>query len=293
MLGLEGTRAGTLVTSPQPQKALVGRSVDGRPHRSKPVKPSQGRRCSVSLASAGPSSLGAATTLDKESPTISAPAPQNGSDSIDAQIAISNENAKLEGLNAENWERNALSIVVVGASGDLAKKKIFPALFAIFYEGMMPESFNIFGFARSAMSDDEFRDLIASSLTCRVDQKEDCSGKMDYFLDRCFYQPGQYGSEEDFHKLSERMTEHEQKREKADRVFYLSIPPSIFTQVAGAASKGASSPSGWTRVIVEKPFGKDTESFNKLSADLYQHLSEEQMYRIDHYLGKELIENLT
>ena len=60
------------------------------------------------------------------------------------------------------------------------------------------------------MSDDEFRDLIASSLTCRVDQKEDCSGKMDYFLDRCFYQPGQYGSEEDFHKLSERMTEHEQ-----------------------------------------------------------------------------------
>lgn len=63
--------------------------------------------------------------------------------------------------------------------------------------------------------------------------------------------------------------------------------------MAACASKSASSKSGWTRVIVEKPFGKDSESFQKLSKDLYQHLTEDQMYRIDHYLGKELIENLT
>ena len=99
---------------------------------------------------------------------------------------------------------------MLAPAGDLAKKKIFPALFAIFYEGMMPKHFHIYGFARSNMSDDEFRDLIAASLTCRVDQKEDCGDKMDYFLDRCFYQPGQYGSEEDFQKLSDRMTETEQ-----------------------------------------------------------------------------------
>ena len=74
----------------------------------------------------------------------------------------------------------------------------------------MPKNFHIYGFARSNMSDDEFRDLIAASLTCRVDQKEDCGDKMEYFLDRCFYQPGQYGSEEDFQKLSDRMTEQEQ-----------------------------------------------------------------------------------
>lgn len=80
---------------------------------------------------------------------------------------------------------------------------------------------------------------------------------------------------------------------QGNRIFYLSIPPSIFTDVAACASQAASSKDGWTRVIVEKPFGKDSESFNKLSEELYQHLTEDQMYRIDHYLGKELIENLT
>ena len=80
---------------------------------------------------------------------------------------------------------------------------------------------------------------------------------------------------------------------QANRIFYLSIPPSIFTDVAACASSAASSENGWTRVIVEKPFGKDSESFRKLSDSLYQHLTEDQMYRIDHYLGKELIENLT
>lgn len=80
---------------------------------------------------------------------------------------------------------------------------------------------------------------------------------------------------------------------QANRIFYLSIPPSIFTTVAGCVSEAASSSNGWTRVIVEKPFGKDSESFNKLSTELYQYLTEDQMFRIDHYLGKELIENLT
>lgn len=76
-------------------------------------------------------------------------------------------------------------------------------------------------------------------------------------------------------------------------MFYLSIPPSIFTAVAACTSTAASSPSGWTRVIVEKPFGRDSESFAKLEEELSSYLTEDQMYRIDHYLGKELIENLT
>jgi glucose-6-phosphate 1-dehydrogenase len=84
-----------------------------------------------------------------------------------------------------------------------------------------------------------------------------------------------------------------QEKERANRVFYLSIPPSIFTAVAACASTSASSPTGWTRVIVEKPFGRDSESFSQLEAELGNYLTEDQMYRIDHYLGKELIENLT
>eukprot|EP00891_Asterochloris_glomerata_P002233 jgi/Astpho2/2233/fgenesh1_pm.00040_%23_32_t len=197
------------------------------------------------------------------------------------------------GLEPENWDKSALSIVVVGASGDLAKKKIYPALFALYVEGTLPEYFSIYGYARSKMSSEEFREYIGRNLTCRLDNKEKCGNKFDEFLERCFYQPGQYDSEKDFAALSDAMAEQESKRSRADRVFYLSIPPSIFTQVAGAAAKAASSPSGWTRVIVEKPFGRDSESFRQLEADLSQHLTEDQMYRIDHYLGKELIENLT
>lgn len=116
---------------------------------------------------------------------------------------------------------------------------------------------------------------------------------MERFLQRCFYQPGQYNSDTDFETLSSLMTTHEGPLPRADRLFYLSIPPNIFTAVAGSASRAASSSRGWTRMIVEKPFGRDLESFKALSRDLYEHLQEEQIYRIDHYLGKELIENLT
>ncbi len=84
-----------------------------------------------------------------------------------------------------------------------------------------------------------------------------------------------------------------QGRARANRIFYLSIPPSIFTDVAACASEAASSASGWNRVIVEKPFGRDLASFQELSAELSKSLTEDQMFRIDHYLGKELIENLT
>lgn len=228
---------------------------------------------------------------------------QNGSDS---QVARSpdlasnqltpspnEQNTDVYNIERENWGQAALSMVVVGASGDLAKKKIYPALFALYVEGHMPEHFTIWGFARSKMSQDEFREYIGTSLSCRLTDKGRCENKFESFLDKCFYHPGQYSNRDDFAKLSEKMTEHEQGRQRADRVFYLSIPPSIFTAVAACASDAASSPTGYTRVIVEKPFGKDSESFRQLSADLYQHLTEDQMFRIDHYLGKELIENLT
>ncbi len=78
-------------------------------------------------------------------------------------------NMQVYGLQPENWKQNCLSIVVVGASGDLAKKKIYPALFALYYEGMLPEHFYIYGFSRTAFSDEDFADTIMGSLTCRLD----------------------------------------------------------------------------------------------------------------------------
>ncbi|CAA6659973.1 unnamed protein product [Spirodela intermedia] len=187
---------------------------------------------------------------------------------------------------------STVSITVVGASGDLAKKKIFPALFALYYEGCLPKHFTIFGYARSRMTDAELRNLVGQTLTCRIDQRENCSDKMDEFLKRCFYHSGQYDSEENFAELDNKLKEHETGM-VANRLYYLSIPPNIFVDVARCASTSASSANGWTRVIVEKPFGRDSESSAALTRGLKRYLVEDQIFRIDHYLGKELVENLS
>ncbi|XP_043724236.1 glucose-6-phosphate 1-dehydrogenase, chloroplastic-like [Telopea speciosissima] len=189
-------------------------------------------------------------------------------------------------------EEPTVSITVVGASGDLAKKKIFPALFALYYEDCLPKHFTVFGYARSKMTDAEFRDMVNKTLTCRIDKRENCSEKMDQFLKRCFYHSGQYDSEENFADLDKKLKEHEGGR-VSNRLYYLSIPPNIFIDAVRCASSSASSTNGWTRVIVEKPFGRDSESSAALTRELKHYLEEDQIFRIDHYLGKELVENLS
>ncbi|XP_021723061.1 glucose-6-phosphate 1-dehydrogenase, chloroplastic-like isoform X2 [Chenopodium quinoa] len=191
-----------------------------------------------------------------------------------------------------NKDESTVSITVVGASGDLAKKKIFPALFALYYEDCLPKHFTIFGYARSKMTDDELRTMVSKTLTCRIDKRENCGEKMEEFLKRCFYQSGQYDSTENFVELDKKLRQHEAGR-IANRLFYLSIPPNIFIDAVRCASLSASSANGWTRVIVEKPFGRDSESSAALTSGLKQYLNEDQIFRIDHYLGKELVENLS
>lgn len=195
-------------------------------------------------------------------------------------------------VECNDCEGTTLSIVVVGASGDLAKKKILPALFALYYEGMLPPSFNVFGYARSPMSDENFRLMIMETLTCRIHGGQDCEDQMDEFLSHCFYQQGLYDSPNDFKALDKKLESFEVGC-PGNRLFYLSIPPNVFVQAAGNAADVCTSRTGWTRCVVEKPFGRDSESSRELSQELAQHLREDQIYRIDHYLGKELIENLT
>ncbi|XP_047960653.1 glucose-6-phosphate 1-dehydrogenase, chloroplastic-like [Salvia hispanica] len=191
-----------------------------------------------------------------------------------------------------NDDKSTVSITVVGASGDLAKKKIFPALFALYYEDCLPEHFTIFGYARSKMTDAELREMVSRTLTCRIDKRENCGEKMEQFLQRCFYHSGQYDSQENFAELDKILKKHEAGR-VSNRLFYLSIPPNIFVDAVKCASLSATASAGWTRVIVEKPFGRDSESSAALTKSLKQYLTEDQIFRIDHYLGKELVENLS
>eukprot|EP00898_Chlorokybus_atmophyticus_P003615 jgi/Chlat1/4254/Chrsp27S04254 len=290
--------------------------LSSRPEPSSPLHVTRSRRSASSSSSSSSSSYARAeAAAPKTSPSpapTKAPAKDgNGTASSAAnsatetqaqeerKIASSSQDEKKprdrsadfgQGFDVANL--TTLSITVVGASGDLAKKKIFPALFALYYEGFMPKQFTIFGFARSKMTNEELRTMISQNLTCRIDKRKDCGKKMEEFLENCFYHAGQYNSCDSFKELHEKLLEKEGDKH-ANRIFYMSIPPTIFVPVAQCASTSASSKSGWTRVIVEKPFGRDLESSRELAEGLNNYLTEEQIYRIDHYLGKELIENLT
>ena len=188
-----------------------------------------------------------------------------------------------------------LSIIVVGASGDLAHKKIFPALFALYCQGYLPEAFNVTGFARRPMETEEFRNSLAEHLTCRYAPGESCAEKTDGFLSRCTYVRGEYGSRDDFLTLFQSLRGSEGPG-PANRIFYMAIPPFLFLDVARSLGDtglvSCDSTGEWSRVVIEKPFGRDRNSSDELVASMSQVFTEDQTYRIDHYLGKELVQDL-
>jgi len=188
-----------------------------------------------------------------------------------------------------------LSIIVVGASGDLARRKVFPALFALHCQGFLPERFSVVGFARTDMTDGAFRIRIAERLTCRYAPGVSCADRMDEFLARCRYVSGQYASRDAFLDLFQVLQEVEAGRD-ANRMYYLAVPPSVFLDVAqavgGAGLVRCGSTDPWSRVVIEKPFGRDRESSDVLTRQMGTVFRESQTYRIDHYLGKEVVQNL-
>ncbi|WRT68484.1 glucose-6-phosphate dehydrogenase [Kwoniella shivajii] len=176
-------------------------------------------------------------------------------------------------------------IVVLGASGDLAKKKTFPALYALFAQGLLPKDVHIVGYARTKMDEAEFY----KRETEHIEGDEE---KIKQFKDISSYISGQYDKDEGFQELLKHLEKLEGDRKTKNRVFYMALPPSVFTTVAKGLKKNVYSKDGINRIIVEKPFGKDLESCREMMADLKSQWSENETYRIDHYLGKEMIKNL-
>jgi len=202
---------------------------------------------------------------------------------------------------AEAASETPVTIVVIGASGDLARKKVIPALFALFSQDLLPKRFQIIGFARRPMTDEEFRNRITEHLTCRYVPGQSCAQYMTDFLARCSYVAGQYDSRDSFLSLYEKMriVENDGASESAgaaNRIYYMAIPPSLFFPVAkslGDAGLVSCGPEpGWSRAVIEKPFGRDRASSDELVASMGQVFTEDQTYRIDHYLGKEIVQNL-
>lgn len=171
----------------------------------------------------------------------------------------------------------SLCIAVIGATGQLARNKIFPALFALYYSGCLPKNVGIFGYSRSHLTDEDLRSIIARNLTCRIDDQENCGEKMDEFLRRTFYLFGSYDSCEGMTKLDSQMRQLESSG-AANRIFYLSVPQEALLNVATCVADNAQSKRGWNRIIVEKPFGYDTESSAKLAQGLLSKFAEQQIY---------------
>ncbi|HPC15814.1 MAG TPA: glucose-6-phosphate dehydrogenase [Candidatus Hydrogenedentes bacterium] len=188
-----------------------------------------------------------------------------------------------------------LTIVVLGASGDLARKKVLPALFALYCQDLLPETFHVIGFARRPMTDDAFRAHVMENLTCRYVPDHSCGDYMDRFLARCSYVAGEYDSRDAYLDLYQAMRLVEGSAQ-ANRMYYMAIPPFLFLGVAKALGDAGLVECGpapaWSRAVVEKPFGRDRESSDHLVACMGSVFSEDQTFRIDHYLGKELVQNL-
>jgi glucose-6-phosphate 1-dehydrogenase len=188
-----------------------------------------------------------------------------------------------------------LGVVVVGASGDLARRKIFPALFALYCQDLLPLPFHIFGMARSPFDHAGFRAAIAEHLTCRYAAGPSCAERMAQFLARCYYLKGRYEAADSFLDLYQLMRDV-QATGQANRMFYMAVPPNVFLDVARALGNAGLVVCGqrdeWSRVIVEKPFGRDRESSDRLVREMNRVFVEDVTFRIDHYLGKEVVQNL-
>eukprot|EP01134_Creolimax_fragrantissima_P006738 CFRG6738T1 len=188
---------------------------------------------------------------------------------------------------------SALTIVVFGASGDLAAKKTYPTLFSLFVHNFLPKETQIVGYARSKLTKEKLIEKMKPHMKANSDEKK----FLDEFYEMLSYVPGSYSESSDFENLNMEINKWEEKKPngKANRLHYLALPPSVFEDVTShIKSKAMTDPDSkyWTRIIVEKPFGKDSASSAVLSKHLGSLFKEEQIYRIDHYLGKEMVQNL-
>src|SRR5438034_123254 len=187
------------------------------------------------------------------------------------------------------------SLVIFGASGDLTHRKLMPALWSLYAARTLPEPFAIIGTARSEMSDEAYRTRARESVTRFARLKIPSQHVWDRFAGSLYYVPGDPTSLELYGRLKQRLEQIETARGgPRNRLFYCATPPSLYHDIVanlGAAGL-ARVEGGWTRIIVEKPFGRDLESARALNRQLTSVFAEEQVYRIDHYLGKETVQNI-
>jgi glucose-6-phosphate 1-dehydrogenase len=208
-----------------------------------------------------------------------------------------------EGLRHERIAEPC-TMIICGATGDLTERKLAPALYNCFLDGFLPPEFTGVGFARRDWTDDEFRAHLLAGIN-KYSRNHPVKPEIwDSIAPTIEYQRGDFNDPAAYVELAKRLDRIDRDRGTAgNRLFYLAVPPSLYPEIvshlhhAGLAASGDAraigSKRGWTRVIVEKPFGYDLESARTLNRVIADVFAEEQVFRIDHYLGKETVQNLS
>ena len=200
------------------------------------------------------------------------------------------ENPLLDGLEPRRAPAPGV-LVIFGASGDLTQRKIFPALYALAYRRLLPERFAVVGTARSEWTDQEFRDRMEHAV--REFGRDDFKQEVwDWLAGRTHYLPMDFSDESKADQLVSLLNQVDEERgTNGNRVYYLAVPPQAMPTIAKGLGSRRST-QGWVRLIVEKPFGHDLASARELTNLISSHFSEEEVFRIDHYLGKETVQNV-
>ncbi len=186
-------------------------------------------------------------------------------------------------------------IVIFGAAGDLTKRKLIPGLFNMASEELLSSQFAMVGMDRVDMDSDAYRKTLSEEIKSYVGDgfKQDL---WDKIVSKAYYMPGDFRNEESYQKLKTLVLKVDQEQgTPGNCLFYLATPPSFFGVIAtelGKAGLAKEVDGQWRRIIIEKPFGRDLESAKELNKTLHQSFEEHQIYRIDHYLGKETVQNM-
>ena len=186
------------------------------------------------------------------------------------------------------------AVVIFGANGDLTKRKLMPALYRLAYEGRLAPGFAVIGISRTAMSNDDFRGHMHDSVAKFLEDSPFDEELWRSFAQGLFYLPGDVNDPVLYKQIAESLESIGKDHETGGNVlFYLSTQPSQYAGIAERLGEaGLAKGSGWRRIIIEKPFGHDLASAQDLNTRLQAHFAEEQIYRIDHYLGKETVQNI-
>jgi glucose-6-phosphate 1-dehydrogenase len=200
------------------------------------------------------------------------------------------ENPLLEGLEAPRTPEPC-ALIVFGASGDLTRRKIFPALYELALREMLPKSFAVLGVARTRWSDDEFRERMEAAV--REFARDELRPEVwDELAAATSYVSTDFADESGEDLVAKRLTEIDRERgTNGNRVYYLAVPASAMEVLVQELGERRSA-EGWGRLIVEKPFGYDLESARRLNELIHRHFAEDEVFRIDHYLGKETVQNM-